>query len=132
MTDAIPRPVLLVEDDVDLRESLALLLQEEGYGVVQAPNGRQALAQLERTRPFVILLDLMMPEMDGMQFLAALRERPPHDDARAIPVVVLTAASAEIDAAPEVRDVVRKPIPFDRFLPLLRGIYDEYQGTSAY
>ena len=80
--------VLLVEDDDTTREMMRALLTREGWGVREAVNGRAALEQVETARPDLILLDLMMPEMDGFEFARHLRERP---EWRAIPVIVLTA-----------------------------------------
>jgi PAS domain S-box-containing protein len=80
--------VLVVEDDPATRSLLRRSLEAEGWTVVEAENGRVALEALAHTRPALILLDLMMPEMDGFQFVAELRRS---EDGRAIPVVVLTA-----------------------------------------
>ena len=82
------RRVLVVDDDAGIRESLVLLLEDEGYEVRAAPNGRAALELLARWRPAVILLDLMMPVMDGWAFRAhQLADRACGD----IPVVVMSA-----------------------------------------
>ncbi|MGI4791362.1 MAG: response regulator, partial [Janthinobacterium lividum] len=80
--------VLLVEDDEPTREMMHTLLEREGWGVEEAANGRIALDCLNTACPDLILLDLMMPEMDGFEFARRLRERP---EWRTIPVVVLTA-----------------------------------------
>ena len=80
--------VLLVEDDEPTREMMRELLGREGWTVDEAANGRIALDTLQATCPDLILLDLMMPEMDGFEFARRLRERP---EWRTIPVVVLTA-----------------------------------------
>ncbi len=81
-------PVLLVEDDIDSREILARTLDKAGWQVLEAGNGREALDQLARAHPGLILLDLMMPVMDGFDFLLGMRANP---DWRDIPVIVLTA-----------------------------------------
>jgi signal transduction histidine kinase/CheY-like chemotaxis protein len=81
-------PVLVVDDDAVLRELLARTLAAAGYTVVAAENGRVALERLRELSPSVVLLDLMMPEMDGFEFVAALRG---HEAWRDIPVVVITA-----------------------------------------
>jgi signal transduction histidine kinase/CheY-like chemotaxis protein len=81
-------PVLVVDDDAGLRQLVARMLQAAGYAVVEAENGRAALERLREGPPSVILLDLMMPEMDGFEFLAALRT---HEAWRDLPVVVITA-----------------------------------------
>ena len=83
-----PCPVLLVEDSKELRELFQRILEQEGWTVAQAENGRVGLERVEENRPALIVLDLMMPEMDGFSFLEALRKRP---EWRAIPVVVVTA-----------------------------------------
>jgi CheY-like chemotaxis protein len=83
-----PCPVLIVEDDETLRTMLGRRLEKEKWKVIEATNGRTALAQMRETRPELILLDLMMPEMDGFQFLDELRKR---EDWRAIPIIVVTA-----------------------------------------
>ena len=81
-------PVLVVEDDLASREMLCTLLDRRGWEVSQVENGRLALEFLETTTPGLILLDLMMPEVDGFEVLRQLRARP---DWRDIPVVVVTA-----------------------------------------
>jgi CheY-like chemotaxis protein/anti-sigma regulatory factor (Ser/Thr protein kinase) len=82
------RPVLVVDDDAALRELLRRLLEPAGYTVVEAENGRVALERLRGLSPSVVLLDLMMPEMDGFEFVAEFRR---HEAWRTIPIVVITA-----------------------------------------
>jgi signal transduction histidine kinase/DNA-binding response OmpR family regulator len=80
--------VLVVEDDASTRELLARTVAREGFGVVEAGNGIEALARLEESIPSAILLDLVMPEMDGFELLSQLRQ---DERFRSIPVVVVTA-----------------------------------------
>jgi two-component system, NtrC family, sensor kinase len=82
------RPVLVVDDDPTVRHLFRRLLEPEGYVVAEAENGRAALERLRDVSPSVILLDLMMPEMDGFDFAAELRR---HDAWREIPIIVITA-----------------------------------------
>jgi CheY-like chemotaxis protein len=91
-----PCTVLVVEDDADTRDMLRRMLTKENWAVTEASNGRVALERVAESQPELILLDLMMPEMDGCAFLETLR----HQDAwRSIPVVVVTAK----DLTPEDR-----------------------------
>jgi CheY-like chemotaxis protein len=83
-----PGRVMVVEDDPDTRELLARTLDRTGWDVVTAENGKIALESMHEGRPDLILLDLMMPEMDGFQFVAALKQIP---EWRRIPIVVVTA-----------------------------------------
>ena len=87
-TPETPSPVLLVEDDADTREVMRRMLDKAGWPVMEATNGREALDQMANTRPGIILLDLMMPVMDGFDFLLEMRAREDWCD---IPVIVLTA-----------------------------------------
>ena len=80
--------VLVVEDDADMRGLLRRMLEKEGWAMTEAENGRMALEFMAETRPALILLDLMMPEMDGFQFVDELRK---HKSWRSIPIVVITA-----------------------------------------
>jgi CheY-like chemotaxis protein len=78
----------VVDDDAGFRELMRRVLEREGYTVIEADNGRAGLAELGAHVPGVILLDLMMPEMDGFEFLDEFRR---HEAWRAIPIVVITA-----------------------------------------
>jgi len=87
-------PVLVVEDDEHTRTLYARTLEKAGWTVLQAENGRVALERMAAARPALVLLDLMMPEMDGFEFLDVLRQ----DEARRdIPVVVITARTLSPD-----------------------------------
>jgi len=110
--------VLVVEDDPDLRQMLAELLTAEGFVTEVAENGRAALDALSRgLRPCVILLDLMMPEMDGFAFRTLQRSQPAIAN---IPVVVLTAAAERAQPLQPVA-TLRKPIDFGKLIATLRS-----------
>ncbi|MFY8052249.1 MAG: response regulator, partial [Armatimonadaceae bacterium] len=80
--------LLVVEDDPDMRDLWVRNLTKDGYSVETATNGKDALAKVTAKRPAAILLDLMMPEMDGFEFLARLRSTANNAE---IPVIVVTA-----------------------------------------
>jgi DNA-binding response OmpR family regulator len=105
--------VLVIEDDPDMREIERAALGNAGFDVLLANNGREGLEALARKRPCVILLDLMMPVMDGLTFLAEVRRRHLADS---IPVVCVSAAGAEmVDHALSLgaRECIHKPADFD-------------------
>jgi signal transduction histidine kinase/CheY-like chemotaxis protein len=83
------RPILVIDDDATTRSMLRRMLERQNWKVVEAANGVEGLARVEETRPSLVLLDLMMPQMGGFAFLAALNDR--HLLKLALPVVVLTA-----------------------------------------
>lgn len=88
-----PCPVLIVEDDLAARQMMRDMLETEGWQVMEASNGQKGLEILTHTQPQVILLDLMMPQMNGFEFLQLLRQ---NEKWSSIPVVVITA----MDLAP--------------------------------
>ena len=88
ISGAVGRHALLVDDDDLLRRAMRVALEQDGWNVTEAANGRLAMTQLAETHPDVIVLDLMMPEMDGFEFLDGIRQ---HADWREIPVLVVTA-----------------------------------------
>jgi CheY-like chemotaxis protein len=105
-------PVLVVDDDEDQRALVSRLLIKEGREVVTAANGQEALDRLAERRPALILLDLMMPVMDGFDFLDALHRQniqPP------IPVIVITAKDLDADEIKRlnggVAQVIQKGTP---------------------
>jgi DNA-binding response OmpR family regulator len=71
------KKILIVEDDQFIREMYALILKNKGYEVMEAPDGAAGLAEARQGGYAAILLDLMMPQLDGMGFLRGLKEQPP-------------------------------------------------------
>ena len=92
--EAMRERILVVEDEKDVREMIRLNLKAAGFDVVEAGNGAEALALAKNDPPKVIILDLMMPEMSGVEVCRALRRNP---STSRIPVLMLTAKSTEED-----------------------------------
>jgi len=106
--------VLLVEDDPVQRESIRSLLEPQQWLVSEAENGQVALDLLADETPDIILLDLMMPEMDGFQFITALQQRPPW---RRIPVIVITALDLTVEDRARLNSGVEEILLKDSFDP---------------
>ena len=83
-----PQTALVIEDDAPMREMLRRTLEKEGWQVAEAQNGKVALEKMDSVSPVLVLLDLMMPEMDGFEFMDALRQR---GKSRHVAVIVITA-----------------------------------------
>jgi CheY-like chemotaxis protein len=117
------KTVLLAEDDVEIRDILQDLLEAEGYDVIPASHGRQALEFLEGVRggklPDLVVLDLMMPLVDGVQVLKAMKDDPELSN---IPVVVLSAVARERPAGASA--FLRKPIPLQKLFDTIRGFVE--------
>jgi CheY-like chemotaxis protein len=102
-----PQPVLVVEDDAAMRAMLRRLLEKEGWAVDDAANGRAALGCLAQRAPQLILLDLLMPEMNGFEFVEELRR---HEAWRGIPVVVITSKDLTADERARLNGHVDKVV----------------------
>jgi signal transduction histidine kinase/CheY-like chemotaxis protein len=106
-SDGGEESVLIVEDDPGARKLMRKLFENEGWSVAEAENGRIGLAAVAAKTPGLVLLDLMMPEMDGFEFMEHLRKR---DGGRDIPVVVLTAKDLTEDDRRRLRGSVENVI----------------------
>jgi CheY-like chemotaxis protein len=128
--DCAGREILVIEDDADLRGSLADVLLAEGHSVIAMADGLEALDYLEATQrpPALILLDLVMPRMDGFRFFGRLRglSGPCAD----IPVLVLTADAGSQERAADLAPVavLAKPVDLDG---LLVAVSQALQGSSG-
>jgi len=106
--------ILVVDDQADARKPLMKLLKLEGYSVVGAANALEALALTRRGHPDLVLLDVMLPPMDGLTFLMLMREDP---STRDVPVVLLTGLSDE-HTANRARELgVKEHLVKTRFTP---------------
>ncbi|MCD6309887.1 MAG: response regulator [Candidatus Eremiobacteraeota bacterium] len=120
------KTIMVVEDNQSFREFLARYLKMFGYNVISAENGSVALEILEEEKPDLIISDVMMPEMDGVQFYLVLKER---EDLKSIPVIVLTVR----DEFEDIR--YASLLGIDRYLSKpfdpeeLRGLLEEILGT---
>ena len=126
MTTATRRPLMIIDDDDDLRKALTLIMSTYGYDVTAFADARAALGALENgTTPFLILLDLMMAGMSGWEFRAAQLGNP---KLTSIPVVVLTAANSLTDGVHTLSNVEIMPKPFA--LDSLLAVVERYAGES--
>ncbi len=108
--------ILIVEDEAESRDTLRELLELEGYTVETAANGKAALAILENVEPCVVLLDLFMPVMDGLQVLDQLRA-----DGRLATLTVLIITSAA-HRAPAGLPVFEKPLDLDKLMRAVNAV----------
>jgi DNA-binding response OmpR family regulator len=106
-----PLKVLVVEDDREIREMVALMVKGIGYSVSTATTGKEALVRLQESRHDIVLLDLMMPDMDGWEVYQQMKA---DEKTKNIPVIVVTAKAQSIDKVlglhiAKVDDYIAKP-----------------------
>lgn len=113
-TGATMRPadnatILVAEDHLDSRDALRALLEAFGYKVIEAANGRQAVELALSERPDLVLMDIMMPELDGFEATRQLRAR---EETRALPILAVTAMEGAHQLAIQAgaNDCMRKPV----------------------
>jgi two-component system nitrogen regulation response regulator NtrX len=121
--------ILVVDDEAAIRDSLRMILEYEGYRVEEAGNGSQALAKVGERAPDAIVLDIKMPEMDGLELLRAVRERG-YD----MPVLMISG-HADVQTAVEATrrgayDFFEKPLQRERVLLSLRNAVESYRLVS--
>lgn len=101
MTVATAGPILVVEDDAKIVTLVRTYLEREGFAVTSASDGRSALASIASTRPALVVLDLMLPELDGRAVIRALRRDPEVAD---VPVIILSARGSVADRIAGLED----------------------------
>jgi two-component system, cell cycle response regulator DivK len=101
--------ILLAEDHRDSREAMRALLEAHGYRVIEAANGREAVERALEERPDLVLMDIMMPEMDGFEATRVLRSQ---EQTRKLPIIAVTAmdGAQRLSQQAGVDDFVAKPI----------------------
>ncbi|MBD2115038.1 response regulator [Nodosilinea sp. FACHB-141] len=121
--------VLLIDDEAPLCESLAYSLRKEGYEVTTALDGQSAIKQFHKQVPDVILLDLMMPEVDGMEVCWRIRA---FSD---VPILMLTAKDQDMDKVRGLEagadDYVTKPFNTSELLARIKAVLRRHHGESA-
>lgn len=117
--------ILLVEDDSGIRQGMADFLGFEGYGVDVAANGQEALTYLRRTRPGLLVLDLVMPVMNGPELLATMRS----EGITGFPVAVITATMPKASALPAADAYLTKPFDLDELLALVKKLLGPAVGA---
>ncbi len=123
--------VLVVDDDPDILEALSEILEAEGFEIRRARNGKEALERLEPQPPNLILLDLMMPVMDGWEFAQRMRQKPAVAD---IPIIVLSADRNVGSKAADIGAVghLAKPFELNDLLDMVRrSLNPTVASTSA-
>lgn len=127
--EAAPVKVLIVEDDTQIRHFVSTALQSEGMEVHEASTGSQGLTDAGRLKPDLLILDLGLPDMDGVDVVTSLREKNP------VPIIVLSARSLEtskiatLDAGAD--DYLTKPFSVGELLARVRAAVRRAHGLSA-
>jgi two-component system phosphate regulon response regulator PhoB len=131
-TDAITRSILVIEDDSAIAEVLTYNLEKEGYVVSRASDGRDGLRQAQMSKPDLVILDLMLPGMDGIEICRELRA---DKETRHVAILMLTAKSEESDQLVGFHlgadDYVTKPFSMKVLLQRIRVLVSRRQKPAG-
>ncbi|MBI5125678.1 MAG: response regulator, partial [Planctomycetes bacterium] len=123
------KEILVVEDEKDLTELIKYTLEKEGFQVFSASNGEEGLKLVQRKRPALVLLDLMLPVIDGLEVCRRIKKDP---QTAATPVVILTVKDAEADIVSGLEvgadDYITKPFSPRVLIARVRAILRRYEG----
>ena len=123
------RTILVVDDEPTLRETLVEALESEGYRAIPAADGREALARFRAERPDLVLLDLMLPELSGVEVCRIIRAES------GVPILMLTAKDSEVDKVVGLElgadDYVTKPFSLRELSARIRAIFRRGEQLAA-
>jgi DNA-binding response OmpR family regulator len=126
------KKILVVDDEDDILHFLELVLREKGYEVVTASGGHEALTRAQIERPDLVLLDIMMPQMDGWEVLKLLRV---DDETATIPVAMLSARTEAKDRVQGLQegaiDYICKPFSLQDLVSKIEAIFAQVDGPGA-
>ena len=123
---AMPAKILVVEDNPDSREMIACLLRLKGYDIVSATDGQEAFDLLERERPDLIITDIQMPNVDGIEMIRRLRK---HSELNQVPILVMSAYRSGVVSeamAAGANASTRKPVEWHSLHEIIRQLLPLY------
>lgn len=132
MGAVLPKKILVVEDEPDILQLVKLYLEKEGFRTATAVNGAQALKKVKEDKPDLIVLDLMLPEIDGLEVCKRLRSVP---DTAMLPIIMLTAKAEESDTVIGLElgadDYVAKPFSPKALVARIKALLRRLERTPA-
>jgi two-component system alkaline phosphatase synthesis response regulator PhoP len=128
----LKRKILIVDDEEDILHFLELVLREKGYDVVTASGGHDALTRAQMERPDLVLLDIMMPQMDGWEVLKLLRV---DEETSGIPVAMLSARTEARDRVQGLQegavDYICKPFSLQELIGKIEAIFAQQRPLAG-
>ena len=121
----MPKTIFIIDDDLGLQTVLSIALKDAGYQVQFASDGEEGIEQLQRVRPDLVICDVMMPYVDGVQVFETIKEYLRNEG---IPIVVMTALNRKPwfeDLESEGAVILQKPFDVDYLISIVRMLLDE-------
>jgi len=121
------RKILVVDDEPDIREVVRLYLAEEGYEIIEAENGQEAILKAQTEKPDLIVLDIMMPGINGFEVAKHLKDDP---NTQHIPIIILSVLAHDSQFRQGILDYISKPFRQDELVQTVRKILEKIESKN--
>lgn len=122
------KKILIIDDEADIREIVMFYLAEEGYAVLEASNGHEGIMKALHEKPDAILLDIMMPGINGFEVAKHLKEDP---NTRDIPIIILSVLAQDSQFRQGILDYVSKPFHQEEIVSVIKKIFKKMDGENG-
>lgn len=119
------KKILVIDDEADIREIVRLYLAEEGYDVIEASNGHEGILKALNEKPDLIVLDIMMPGINGFEVAKHLKDDP---NTQAIPIIILSILAQDSQYRQGILDYISKPFRQEELVGIVRRIFEKVDG----
>ncbi|MFH0940508.1 MAG: response regulator [Candidatus Omnitrophota bacterium] len=122
------KKILVIDDEADIRDIVRLYLVEEGFEVVEAENGQDGILTAQREQPDLIILDIMMPGINGFEVAKHLKDDPNTHD---IPIVILSVLAQDSQYRHGILDYISKPFRQEELVDIIRKVFEKVDGRAG-
>ncbi len=122
------KKVLVVDDEADIRDIVKLYLTEDGFDVIEAENGQECILKAQKDQPDLIVLDIMMPGINGFEVAKHLKDDP---NTKNIPVIILSVLAQDSQYRQGILDYISKPFRQEELLATVHKIFDKVDGKTS-
>ncbi|HAJ56801.1 MAG TPA: hypothetical protein DCL35_03405 [Candidatus Omnitrophica bacterium] len=122
------KKVLVIDDEADIREIVRIFLIDEGYEVIEAENGQEGILRAQQMQPDLIVLDIMMPGINGFEVAKHLKDDP---NTQNIPIVILSVLAQDSQYRQGIMDYISKPFRQEELVNIVRNIFEKVEGKAG-
>lgn len=122
------KKILVIDDEADIREIVRLLLKDEGYEVIEAANGQEGILKAQNEKPDLIVLDIMMPGINGFEVAKHLKDDP---NTKNIPIIILSVLAQDCQYRQGILDYISKPFRQEELVNTVHKIFGKADGKVA-
>jgi CheY-like chemotaxis protein len=124
---SMKKKILVIDDEADIREIVRIYLEEEGCEVIEASNGQEGILKAQAERPDLIVLDIMLPGINGFEVAKHLKDDPNTQD---IPVIILSVLAQDSQYRQGILDYISKPFRQEELVATVRRIFSKVNGKG--